>query len=237
MPANRALLAELIGTFALTFIGGGAIIITNGADLVAIALAHGLILGIMVTATMHISGGQINPAISFGLLVIGKQSTSRTAMYLVAQLVGAALAAFALKYLFQGAFADQIATTNLGATLGVYTNDLDPTLTRPGQACALEAIGAFFLMFAVLGTAVDDRGVGKNAAVGGFAIGLTVTAVILCIGPMTGASVNPSRSFGPALIAGAWNHHWVYWFGPILGAIVASFVYQGVFGSQETRSP
>lgn len=232
MPTNRAFLAEFIGAFALMFIGGGAIIVTGGDNLVAIAFAHGLILAVMVSATMHISGGQINPAVSLALFTIGKQSRSQTIVFIIAQVLGAILAAWLLKVLMSGMFD----VGNIGATLGAYTDGADPNLTHPGLAFGLEVIATFFLMFVIMGTAVDSRGVGKTAAVGGFGIGLTLTACILCIGPLTGASLNPARSFGPALMSGSWNHHWVYWVGPIIGALLAALAYQGVFALNSNSS-
>ncbi len=99
-------------------------------------------------------------------------------------------------------------------------------------AVALEAIGTFFLMFVIMGTAVDRRGVGGTSAVGGFAIGLTLAAAILCIGPLTGASLNPARSLAPALVAGAWDFHWVYWVGPIVGAALGALAYQFTFAEK-----
>ena len=229
MPARRALLAEFIGTFALMFVGGGAIIVTGGENLLAIALAHGMILAVMVSATMHISGGQINPAVSIALAAIGKQKPGQAGVFIIAQLLGAICAAYLLKVLMQGVFD----VGNIGATLGALTDGKDPAMTAPGFACVLEFIATFFLMFVIMGTAVDNRGVGKTAAIGGFGIGLTVAADILCFGPLTGASMNPARSFGPALIGVTWDFHWVYWVGPIAGALAAAFVYHGVFGSEE----
>ena len=236
------MIAEFIGTFALVFVGGGAIIVTvalgtgggtgagaGGGGLLAVALAHGLILGVMVSATMHISGGQINPAVSTALGIIGKQSWGQAALFIVAQLLGAVAAAFLLDVLFasletpDGA-ASAVETARLGATLGGMG-------LGAGAVFGLEVIATFFLMFVIMGTAVDDRGVGKTAAVGGLAIGLTVSADILCFGPLTGASMNPARSFGPALVASAWEMHWVYWAAPIVGAALAALVYHGVFGS------
>ncbi len=230
MPARRAFLAEFIGAFALMFVGGGAIIVTGGENLLAIALAHGLILAVMVSATMHISGGQINPAVSLALMLTGRQSRNQTIVFIIAQLTGAILAAFLLKVLMQSAFD----VGNLGATLGALTDGNDPAMTRPGLACALEFIATFFLMFVIMGTVVDNRGVGKTAAIGGFGIGMTVAADILCFGPLTGASMNPARSFGPALAANVWDFQWVYWAGPIFGAVTAALVYDAVFGKEET---
>ncbi len=224
MPTSRACLAEFVGTFALMFVGGGAIIVTSGDNLVAIALAHGLILAVMVSATMHISGGQINPAVSIALASAGRQPWPRAGAFVVAQLVGATVAAFLLKVLMSGAYD----VGNVGATLGALTQGGSEHASAIGAA-ALEAIATFFLMFVIMGTAVDKRGVGETSAVGGFAIGLTLAAAILCIGPLTGASLNPARSLAPAIVAGAWDFHWVYWIGPIVGAALGALTYQFTF--------
>jgi MIP family channel proteins len=221
MQYIKASLAEFVGTFALMFAGGGAIIVTGGDNLVAIAFAHGLILAVMVSATMHISGGQINPAVSIALGLVGKQPWSKAGVFIVAQVLGAVVAALLLKTLLSGAYE----VGNLGATLGEFSRAGGENYA-PAKVLGLEAIATFFLMFVIMGTAVDQRGIGKTAAIGGLGIGLTLTAAILCIGPATGASLNPARSFGPALVAGAWTMHWAYWVGPIVGAALAAFAYK-----------
>lgn len=211
--------SEFIGAFALTFAGAAAIINTGGENLVAIALAHGLVLAVTISALMHISGGQFNPAVSIALGVIGKQPWPRAVTFVVAQLAGAVAAAFVLKSVFAP---DAVNAVRLGATLGSMSSG---DSAAPMSVLGLEIIATFMLMMAVLGTAVDQRGVGKTSAVGGFGIGLTLTAMIFAIGPATGASLNPSRSFGPALIGGYWDIHWVYWAGPIIGATFAALVW------------
>lgn len=225
----RAAIAEMIGTFALTFVGAGAIIMTGGENLVAIALAHGLILGVAITATMHISGGQINPAVSIALCAIGRQSPMQTSVFIAAQVIGAVVGALLLIATMEAAAVDQ---ARLGATLGSFITGESP---RPGSAFILEVAGTFLLMFAVIGTAVDSRGVGKGPMVGGFGIGLTLTAVILFIGPATGASVNPARSFGPALVGGHWDAHWLYWLAPIIGATLAALTWQYGIGLRDEK--
>jgi len=234
MTPTRGMLAEFIGSFALMFVGGGAIIMTaaapnGGGGLVAIALAHGLILAVMVSAFMHISGGQFNPAVAIALAVIRKQSWPQAMMFVVAQVIGAVAAAALLKALLSdvlvsGGTASAVDSTNVGATLGGMG-------LAAGTVLVLEVIATFLLMTSIMGTAVDPRGVGKTSAVGGFGIGLTVAANILFFGPATGASMNPARSFGPALVAGAWDIHWVYWLAPIIGAIAAAVMYKSAFGT------
>lgn len=226
MTTTRMLAAEFVGTFALMLVGGGAIIVSGGQDLVAIALAHGLILAVMVSATMHISGGQFNPSVSIALALIGKQPWPRAAAFIVTQCLGAVAAAMILKHTMSGVY--EIGT--IGATLGSLTSGEKVNLMA---ALVLEVIATFFLMFTIMGTAVDGRGVGKVMSVGGFGIGLTVAACILCIGPLTGASMNPARSLGPALVAGAWDAHWLYWVAPIIGASIAGVLYQAAFQSEK----
>jgi MIP family channel proteins len=214
----RHFAAELIGIFALVFVGGGAIMSTklsNSIDvLLTAAIAHGLILALMVTATMRISG-HLNPAVTIGFLVTRRIEPMMGMLYIVAQLLGATLAAYALKATFPAAV---VAATRVGG----QAISLDVSM---GSAIALEAIATFFLVFVVFGTAVDPAA----PKVGGFAIGLTVAADILAIGPLTGASMNPARSFGPAVASGIFEAQAVYWIGPILGGIAAALLYDGLF--------
>lgn len=224
---ERHFSAEFVGTFALVFIGGGAIVATRGAGadgLLVVALAHGLILGLMVTATMRISG-HLNPAVTLGFLAVRRIEPMMAGLYLVAQVLGATLAAYALKALVP---ADQFAAVH--GTI----QQIAPNLSW-GQAFGLEAIATFFLEFMVFGTAVDPRA----PRVGGFAIGLTVGAGIMAIGPLTGGSMNPARSFGPAFVTGDFAGQSVYWIAPILGSIAAAILYDYVLlrGTHEPAEP
>ncbi len=213
---RRNFIAEFVGTFALVFIGGGAIMmVQQTADvsgLLQIALAHGLILALMVSATMNVSGGHLNPSVTIGLLVARRITPTLAGVHIVAQLLGALAAAWALKMTMpSGIFA--------AAQGGGQSIALDITAA---QAIGLEAIATFFLMFVIYGTAVH-----ANAPkIGGLAIGLTIAAGILAIGPLTGGSMNPARSFGPAVVSGVLAGQVVYWAGPILGAIVATLVWE-----------
>ncbi len=220
-------MAEFIGTFALMFCGGAAIL--GGQDLLGVAVAHGLALAVMVTAFMHISGGQINPAVSIGLAAVGRQPWGRAIVFIIVQCGGAAVAALLLKQVFAP---EQITAGKLGATLGSLS---DGTQSNLIWVLALEAVATFLLMMAVVGSAVDPRGTGKTSAVGGFAIGLVVTANILAIGPLTGASMNPARSFGPALVGEYWQIHWAYWAGPVAGAVVAAICWHVFMGGREAK--
>lgn len=212
----RNFIAEFVGTFALVFIGGGAIMMVDQTDtaagLLQVAIAHGLILALMVSATMNVSGGQLNPSLTLGLLVARRIAPRIAGLHIVAQLLGAVVAAYALKMTMPSAVFE-------AAHGGGQSVAFDVTA---GQAILLEAIATFFLMFVVYGTAVNA----DAPKIGGLAIGLTIAADILAIGPLTGASMNPARSFGPALVSGVWQGQVVYWVGPILGAIAAAMVWE-----------
>jgi MIP family channel proteins len=213
---KRNFIAEFVGTFALVFIGGGAIMMVQRGGytggLLPIAFAHGLILALMVSATMNVSGGHLNPAVTLALLVARRIKPTLAGVHIVAQLAGAVAAALALKW--------GMPTEVFEATRGGGQQvTIDIAL---GQAVGLEAIATFFLMFVIYGTAVNA----EAPRLGGMAIGLTIAADILAIGPLTGASMNPARSFGPALASGVWEGQVVYWIGPILGAIVAALLWE-----------
>ena len=216
---GRKLAAEFIGAFALIFIGAAAIIQTGGQNLVAIAVAHGLAIALLVSSLGHISGGLFNPALTIGLWATRRLDTISTVAYIIAQLLGAVVAALALVLVFPEALRDAV-------SLGV------PLLGRGidfAQGVIIEAIATFFLMLAVFGTALDPRG----PKLGGFGIGLILTMDILAVGTLTGAAMNPARTFGPALVGGEWSNHLVYWIGPIIGAVVAALVYHYLFAEKE----
>jgi MIP family channel proteins len=214
----KPLVAELLGTFAFVFLGAGSILtntLTAGSvGLVGIALAHGLALSLMITIFAATSGGHLNPAVTVGLLVTRHIAPVLGIFYLLVQLVGATLAGLLLRAVFPQAVwqAAQLGTPNLAPGVSFGTGVL------------LEAVLTFFLLLAVFGTAVDARA----PKIGGFGIGLTVAVDILMGGPLTGASMNPARTFGPALAGGFWHNHLVYWIGPILGAVLAALIYEYV---------
>jgi MIP family channel proteins len=212
---SRAYLAEALGTFALVFIGAGSICLNEytgrGMGLLGIALASGLILAVAMTATAHLSGGHLNPAVTFGFLVLGKMERSLALRYVGSQLLGATVAAFALRWIF---------SEHVWRPALLGTPSLASEITT-GTAILLEAILTFLLVFAFWGTFQDDRA----PRMGGFGTGLTLCADILVGGPLTGAAVNPARAFGPALASGQWSSQLVYWIGPLLGGGLAAFVY------------
>ncbi|MBC7842548.1 MAG: aquaporin [Gemmatimonadaceae bacterium] len=215
MKPAREFVAELLGTFALTFVGGAAIMQTRnvdaGAGLVEVALAHGLVYAAMVSALMKVSGN-FNPAVSIGLLVTGRISPMQAVTFIGGQVAGAVLAALSLKSLFPAALWEATRGTRQMVSLDVST----------GQAFALEAIATAFLMTAVMGTLNDTRG----PKIGGLAVGLVVTVNMLAIGPLTGASMNPARTIGPMIITGVYEGLALYLTAPIVGAVVGALIYR-----------
>jgi len=184
------------------------------AGLVEVALAHGLILGVMVSSLMRISG-HFNPAVTLGLLATRRIEAMMAALYIVAQLLGAIAAGYALKASYpESVF---VATRGGGQSVALDITGF--------QAFLLEAIATFFLVFVVFGTAVDQYG----PKIGGLAIGFVVAADILAIGPLTGASMNPARSFGPAVASGVYEAQLLYWAAPITGGLVAALLYEFLF--------
>ena len=214
----RRSIAEAIGTFGLIFIGVGSVAAKYYPDanygVYGIATAHALVLAVMITATMAISGGHINPAVTIGLLVARRTTPQTAVAYIIAQLIGAVLGALAIKAIFPVGVTRPIA---LG-TPAIASN------IQLSQAIALEAILTFFLVSAVFGTCVNS----EAPKVGGFAVGLVLWFDIIVGGPLTGAAMNPARAFGPALVEGQWVAHLVYWVGPILGGIVAALLWEHV---------
>jgi MIP family channel proteins len=220
MPSlARRLVAEALGTFGLVFVGAAVVVVNggfpnSGIGLLGISLAHAVVLSVMITATMTISGGHLNPAITIGLLATRRINPVTAAGYIVAQLVAAVIAAYLVKALLPvGAVRN--------AMVGVPVIASSMSL---GQAIGLELILTFFLMSAVFGTAVSP----DAPRVGGFGIGLVLLFDILVGGPLTGAAMNPARAFGPAVVSGEWVGHIVYWVGPIVGALLAALLWEYV---------
>lgn len=209
--------AEFVGTFTLIFIGVGAIAAnqaTAGAlGLTGIALAHGLAIAVMVSATAATSGGHLNPAVTCGVLAAGKIKPGAAVGYIAAQCLGAIAAAGVIKLAVPAVSLDAVnlGTPGLGAGVTV------------GQALVMEAVTTFFLMFVVYGTAVDARA----PKVAGLFIGLTICMGILAAGPISGGAINPARHLGPALMGGGLANAWVYWVGPIAGSVLAAVIYKG----------
>ncbi len=217
----RRYLAEFIGTFGLVFAGCRAIVInahTGGqVTQVGIGLTFGLVVAAMIYATGHLSGAHLNPAVSLAFAVTRHFPLRYLLPYSVAQLAGAAAAGGTLRLLF-GPIA------SLGATL---------PRGSAWQALVLEGILTFFLMSVIMAMATDSRAVGQSAPL---AIGGTVGLEALFAGPISGASMNPARSFGPALASGEFAHHWVYWIAPIAGALLGAMTYDLLRGSRLQRA-
>jgi MIP family channel proteins len=212
--------AEFIGTFALIFIGAGSVVVLSlagpgAASVIGIALAHGLVLGVMISNLGHISGGHFNPAVTIGAWVVGKIESARVLVYLPAQAAGAAAGAGVLRLAMPHDFWKR---SFLGATTVAHAAGINN-----GKAVLIEGVLTFFLVFTVFAMAVDDRGVFGSIA--GLGIGLVLTFDMLMGGLWTGASMNPARSFGPALMAAHWDDFWVYVAGPLTGGILAAIVY------------
>ena len=221
----RPLIAEMIGPFALVLIGAGSIMMAstqgfnNGGTLLLVALAHGLAIGLMIAAAGHISGGHYNPAVTIAMFVGGRIGLMKGVAYIAAQLIGAVLAAMALRIIFDDVISD---ATNLGLPAINYDGDADGLIVGRRNGFAIEVIMTFFLVYVIHGTAVDSRGAN---AIAPLAIGLTITMDILLAGPLTGAAMNPARYFGPAVVQGEWKDWWLYFVAPISGGIIAAILY------------
>ena len=211
--ARRAL-AEGVATFALVFAGCGAIVVDSERDqalgTVGIGAVFGLVILAMVYATGHLSGAHVNPAVTVAFAATRHFPLRDAAAYIPAQLVGAVAAALTLRFAWDGTPAD------LGATV--------PSVGA-GPALVYELVLTALLMFVVVAVATDTRAVGSAAAI---AIGATVGLDAIFGGDVTGASMNPARSFGPALVANTWTDFWIYVVGPTLGALVGAALYQTI---------
>mgnify|MGYP000334590927 CR=1 FL=1 len=209
--------AEFVGTFGLVTAGCGAIMVntqTGALTHVGIALTFGLIITVMIAATGHISGAHFNPAVTIAFAVTRHFPWREVVYYVTAQLFGAALGALTLR----GLLGDVAA---LGMTMPA---------SSVWQSFGLEMLLSAVLMFVIISVATDTKAVGAPAAL---AIGFTVALDALWGGPISGASMNPARSLGPALVAGLWEHQWIYGFAPVIGAIIGAFVYQWIREPQE----
>jgi aquaporin TIP len=210
----RRTVAEFVGTFALIFVGAGAAIY---GDLVALALANGLVIAVMVSAVGLISGGFFNPAVTLAFVITRRIAPKLAAIYLLAQLGAAALAALLLKWVLPHA-------ASINSHLGAPA--LGSGVTA-GKGVAIEAVLSFFLVWVIFATAVDPRGTFKQIA--GLAIGLTITFDALFGLGLTGAAMNPARAFGPQLVGNHWAHFWVWYVGPIAGGAIAALLYEGLY--------
>ena len=209
---SRDVVAEALGTFILVFLGTGAVVVnqvSQGAIThIGISLVFGGVVAALIYTLGHISGAHFNPAVTLAFWRGGFFPGKLVLSYILAQCTGAIAASALLRSTFG-------TVVNLGATLPLKDNWL--------QSFILEVVLTFILMFVIFGSGLDRR-----APIGfaGIAIGLTVAVEAAVMGPITGASMNPARSLAPALVSGLWQHHWVYWVAPILGAQLAGLVYR-----------
>jgi aquaporin TIP len=209
--------AEFVGTFALVFVGAGSVAATQGRNLTAIALAHGLVIAVMASAVGHISGGHFNPAVTFGFLVTRRIEIHLAATYWFAQLTAGLLAALLLRAVLPEGQADAV---NLGAPMlgsGVSS----------GEGFVIEVVLTFFLVWVIFATAADPRG--AFASIAGLAIGFTITLDIFMGGPYTGAALNPARALGPQLVQNVWGDGWVWYLGPLVGAALGALLYDRLY--------
>ena len=211
ITCSREALAEGIGTFILVFAGTGAVMVNSISDgavsHLGISFVFGSVVAVLIYCLGHISGAHLNPAVTLAFWTSGFFPRQRVFSYVLAQLIGAIVASSLLR-------ASLGMVNNLGATLPLNGNWL--------QSLILEMVLTFILMFVIFGSGLDRR---AHVGFAGLAIGLTVGLEATFMGPITGASMNPARSLGPALVGGIWEYHWIYWIAPILGAQLAAIVY------------
>ncbi len=229
----KAAVAEFLGPLALVVAGVGAIISTqslaDGGNLVAVALAHGLAIAVMVAALGHVSGGHFNPAVSISMLATGEIGLTRAVTYVVAQLLGGIAGAGILTFVFPAL--GPLGRNNPGVNLGVLGLGPDVSI---GGGVFFELVMTFFLVLVIYGAAVDQRGA---RAIAPLAIGLTITMDILFGGRITGAAMNPARAFGPAVVQQDFTNWWIYWVGPILGGLIAAYGYKYFWLDQSPQLP
>ena len=224
---SRKLAAELVGTFVFVLVGAGSAVGTasllspaSGVGILVAALSNGLGLAVAVSATMGISGGALNPAVTVGLWVGKKLPSKDVIPYVMAELLGATLAGAALVASFPSAMGNAVewGSPTLSGVLNSW------------QGMTIEALLTFVLMFAVYGTAVDSRA----PRIGGLGIGLAVVADVLVSGNLTGAAMNPARAYGPMIAGGFFPGYWyIYLVGPLVGGVLAGLVYRYLIESPE----
>jgi glycerol uptake facilitator protein len=224
-------LAELLGTFALVFIGAGSVcanyyLVKSGSPgfgLLGIAIAFGFVVVAVAYSLGYISGAHINPAVTISMVTTRRMKVGVGFMYIVSQVAGATLAGYMLKVLFPNALA--------GAFLGTCVLGADVTVT---QAIVMETVITFLLVFVVYATVIDKR---STPALAGLAIGFVVLFGVMVGGAISGGSMNPARVFGPAMASGHFANHYVWWVGPILGGIAAGFTYDLLFAEKKVKLP
>ncbi|MFQ5713028.1 MAG: MIP/aquaporin family protein [Candidatus Scalinduaceae bacterium] len=223
---RKKYIAEFLGTFTLVFVGAGCVCADSylvkaglqGFGLLGIAIAFGFVVVAIVYSLGYISGAHINPAVTVSMIMTNRMSVDNGLKYIFSQLAGASFAGFLLRILFPEAlYSTFLGTCVLGSGVTVI------------QAILMEAVITFLLVFVVYATVIDKRANPTNA---GLAIGLVVLFGVMVGGPISGGSLNPARVFGPAIASGHFTNHYVWWIGPILGGVVAGFVYEYLFAEE-----
>ncbi|CAI9093520.1 OLC1v1029033C1 [Oldenlandia corymbosa var. corymbosa] len=215
----QALIVEFISTFLFVFAGVGSAMAAdklNGSPLVGlffVAMAHALVVAVMISAGFRISGGHLNPAVTLGLCFGGHITVVRSILYWIDQCLASVAACALLSYV----------TGGLTTPPHTLASGVDYS-----QGVIMEIVLTFSLLFTVYATIVDPKK-GNLSGIGPLLTGLVVGANIMAGGPFSGASMNPARSFGPALVSGIWTDHWVYWVGPLIGGGLAGFIYENFF--------
>ena len=212
---TKKAIVEFLGTFALLFIGIGSIVMTENTNLVAIALAHGLAIGLLIMAAGHISGGFFNPAVTIGMWITHRIDGYGAIVYIGAQLLGALAGTLFILATFPEAARNAVGLGIPAVGIGYSSSN----------ALVAEIVATFFLMFVIFGVAVDQRSA-KGA--GGLAIGLSISMGIFATGAISGAALNPARWLGPAIVDGNWDDFWIWIVGPIVGAVVAALIFNDV---------
>lgn len=222
----KAYVAEFISTLLFVFAGVGSAIAYNKvtadaaldpSGLVAVAVCHGFALFVAVAISANISGGHVNPAVTFGLALGGQITVLTGLFYWIAQLLGAIVASYLLKVVTGG-----MAVPIHGVAAGVGA----------AEGVVMEIIITFALVYTVYATAADPKN-GALGTIAPIAIGFIVGANILAAGPFSGGSMNPARSFGPAVVSGNFAGIWIYWVGPLVGGGLAGLIYSNVFMNHE----
>lgn len=242
----RAVAAEFLATGMFVFLGTASVVAANAffavntvpntppgpSFIIAVALAHGLAIAMLVAAIAKISGGHINPAVSFAAALTGKMKVSTATLYIAGQLIAAVLGVLLLKTILAAPIEEGLGAHGLsvyipGEEQGLLNDDVG---SGAGAALLMEISLTFILVFVIFATAMDPK---RLSNVAPMAIGLAYLVNNLVGISLTGASMNPARSFGPAVVANIWDDHWIYWLGPLIGAAVAALVYQYVFVQRE----
>jgi len=236
VPLLKSTVAELVGTMFLVIIGCGAAVQwkMNDFDTTQVSLAFGLAVMAIASFTGHISGGNLNPAVSMGLLAGGNLSLLKFVVYVIAQCIGAVIGAAILAGVTPTVITfgtDGSDGTDVIEGKGIGNNAVGPFVPVFG-AMVMELLMSMLLVLVVYASAVDG-GNKTSPMVAPLLIGLTVTVAHLVLMPYTGTSINPARSLGPALITGTMAHHWVFWVGPLLGGALGGLLYKFVFTNQE----